>query len=276
MLYPTLLQLSELFFTFPVVLGCIALGVVAGFLGGMLGIGGGVIMVPGLLLLFDHLGLFPASATLVALGTSLSVIIFTSLAAARSQIKAGKVLWPVVRRLTLTLVIGGFAASWIAVVLPIAVLRTFIALFLLGVAAIMLANWKPNPARNLPGVVGSGLLGGAAGIISGLAGIGGGNVIVPTLVYHNVPMHNATATSSTLGVPVALSAALGYALLGPISSSQIGYIYLPATFLMVAAVIVSAPLGVKFAHRTDPARLKKYFAGLLLMVACRMLYTTYF
>ena len=241
----------------------------------MLGIGGGVIMVPGLLLLFDQLGLFPESGTLVALGTSLTVIIFTSLSAARTQIQAGKVLWPVVRSWTLWLVLGGLAASWIAVVLPAAVLRAFIALFLFGVAWIMLVSWKPEAGRNLPGSVGSALLGATAGVISGLAGIGGGNVIVPTLVYHNVPIHNATATSSTLGVPVALSAAAGYAVLGPVSSTQLGYIFLPAAGVILIAAVLFAPVGVRFAHRTDARRLKKYFGALLLVVASRMLYTAF-
>ncbi len=241
----------------------------------MLGIGGGVIMVPGLLLLFDQLGLFPESATLVALGTSLAVIVFTSTSAARAQIRVGKVLWPVVRAWFLWLIIGGFAASWIAVLLPTTVLRTFIALFLFGVAWIMLASWKPNPARNLPGGIGSALLGSCAGVISGLAGIGGGNIIVPTLVYHNVPMHNATATSSTLGVPVALSATVGYALLGPASGSQLGYIFLPAAGVMLVAAVLCAPIGVHFAHRTDATRLKKYFGALLLVVAGRMLYSAF-
>ena len=239
----------------------------------MLGIGGGVIMVPGLLLLFDQRGLFPDSATLVALGTSLAVIIFTSLSAARTQIQAGKVLWPVVRAWTLWLILGGLAASWIATLLPAVVLRTLIAGFLFVVAVIMLASWKPNPSRTLPDNLGSALLGSAAGVISGLAGIGGGNVIVPTLVYHNVPMHRATATSSTLGVPVALSAASGYALLGPVSVSQLGYIYLPAAGVMLIAAVLLAPLGVRFAHRTDAKRLKKYFGALLLVVASQILYT---
>lgn len=272
-LWPTLLQLSELFFTLPVVLGCALLGALAGFLGGMLGIGGGVIMVPGLLLLFDQLGLFPDSATLVALGTSLTVIVFTSLSAARAQVRAGKVRWPIVRHWTLSLVLGALAASWIAVLLPAAMLRGLIALFLFAVAWIMLTGWKPDPARSLPGGAGSAVLGGCAGVISGLAGIGGGNVIVPTLVYHNVPMHNATATSSTLGVPVALSAAAGYALLGPVTSSQVGYVFLPAAGIMLVAAVLFAPLGVRLAHHTDAQRLKRYFGGLLVVVACRMLYT---
>jgi len=88
-------------------------------------------------------------------------------------------------------------------------------------------------------------------------------------------MHNATATSSTLGVPVALAATIGYALVGPPGANQVGYIFVPAAVVMVLATIVCAPLGVRFAHRTNANLLKKYFAGLLLLVASRMLYTTY-
>lgn len=254
-------------------IACLCLGGLAGFLGGLLGIGGGVLMVPGLLLLFDALGLFPATGTLVAVGTSLAVIVFTSLSAARAQIAAGKVFWPIIKAWTPWLVLGGLAASVIAVSLPMAVLRGLISGFLFFVAAVMLANWKPDPARELPGLPGSMALGGAAGVISGLAGIGGGNVIVPTLVYHNVPMHNATATSSTLGVPVALAASIGYALQGGVSSTQIGYLYLPAVAALLVASVLFAPMGVRFAHRTDAARLKRYFGWLLILVATRMLYT---
>lgn len=263
----------DLFSTATLLITCLCLGGFAGFLGGLLGIGGGVLMVPGLLLLFDLLGLFPASATLVALGTSLSVIVFTSLSAARAQIRAGKVLWPVIVAWTPWLVIGGLAASWIAVSLPTALLRGLISGFLFLVAWIMLANWTPNPSRQLPGTLGSALLGGGAGVISGLAGIGGGNVIVPTLLFHNVPIHNATATSSTLGVPVALAASIGYALQGPITASQVGFVYLPAALALLIAAVVFAPLGVRTAHRIDAQRLKRYFGLLLIIVASRMLYT---
>ena len=251
------------------------MGALAGFLGGLLGIGGGVVMVPGLALLFDVLGLFPAQGTLIALGTSLLVIVFTSLSAARAQIRAGKVEWGLVKSLTPWLVLGGFAAGWLAVGLPMPVLRGFIALFLFAVAAIMLASWKPAPGREMPGLAGNAFLGSGAGLISGLAGIGGGNVIVPTLLYHNVPVHVATATSSTLGVPVAASAALGYALQGPLSSTQVGYIYLPAAAALVVVSVVLAPVGVRFAHKTEAARLKKWFGVLLILVASRMLYSAF-
>jgi len=233
-------------------------------------------MVPGLVVLFDLLGLFPATGTLFALGTSLFVIVFTSFSAARAQVRAGKVRWALVKRLAPWLVLGGFAAGWLAVILPVALLKGFIALFLLAVAAIMLINWTPRPGREMPGIAGSAALGSGAGLISGLAGIGGGNVIVPTFLYHNVPVHNATATSSTLGVPVAAAAAFGYALQGPITSTQVGFIYLPAAAALVIASVALAPVGVRFAHKTDAARLKKWFGILLILVASRMLFSALF
>ena len=265
--------MTDIFSIVTLVTTCILLGATAGFLGGLLGIGGGVIMVPGLLILFDLLGLFPDSATLVALGTSLTVIVFTSLSAARAQMRAGKVLWPLVRSWTPWLILGGLFASWIAVSIPLNLLRGLIALFLFTVAGIMLANWRPSPGRELPGLLGGAFIGSGAGVISGLAGIGGGNVLVPTLVFHNVPVHNATATSSAFGVPVAGSAALGYALQGTVSASQIGYIYLPAAAALLVASMLLAPIGVRVAHKTNAQVLKKWFGVLLVVVATRMLFT---
>ena len=260
--------MPDLFF----ISACLLLGAGAGFLGGLLGIGGGVVMVPGLLLLFEWRQLFATEALLVAVGTSLAVIIFTSASAGRAQIRAGRVQWPIIRAWTLWLVLGAWLASAIAVELGDTSLRAFIAVFLLAVALVMLLDWKPAPGRELPGRLGSAALGTAAGTVSGLAGIGGGNVIVPTLVYHNVPVHQATATSSVFGVPLASAAALGYALQGELTLWQWGYIYVPAALALLFASVLTAPLGVRCAHRIRPLALKRLFAGLLTLVAGRMLW----
>lgn len=256
---------------------CVAIGTLSGFLGGLLGIGGGVVIVPALILLFDALDLMPPDvSTPVAVATSLAVIVFTSLSAAWAQIRAGMVEWPIVRRWALFLILGSLCAGAIATALPTPVFRGFIGAFLLFVAAVMLTSWKPSPHRNMPGIGLSALLGAGGGLISGIAGIGGGNVIVPTLVYFNTPVHRATATSSTLGVPIAVAGTLGYIVAGWGLASQdgmAGYVYLPAFAAIVIASVIAAPIGVRVAHRVAPLPLRRAFGALLILVSARMLYS---
>ncbi len=267
-------------------IACLSVGALAGFLGGMLGIGGGVVIVPALILLFDRFGLFmPAdgldnTSTLIAVGTSLATIIFTSAAAARAQIKARMVDWPIIRTWTIPLMVGSFSAGYVAALMSMPLLRTLIAAFLLFVALVMLASWKPPAQRRLPGTTASALIGGGAGLVSGIAGIGGGNVIVPTLVYLSTPVHRATATSSTLGFPVALAGTLGYISRGwaetSFSDGALGYVYLPAFAALITTTILCAPIGVRAAHKLPALTLRKLFGALLFVVALRMLYTAYF
>jgi len=255
-----------------------AIGACSGFLGGLLGIGGGVVIVPALILLFDGFGILPSGlVTIVAVATSLACIVFTSLAAAYAQIRRNMVDWRVVRRWTGYLLAGSFLAGSVAETLSVIVFRSLIGCFLLFVAVVMLTSWKPSAHRRFPGLAVSAGLGSLGGLISGIAGIGGGNVVVPTLVYFNIPLHRATATSSALGVPIATAGALGYIAtgwnepaLGQIS--VLGYVYLPALAAIVAATLVAAPLGVRAAHALDPGPLRKIFGGLLVLVATRMLY----
>lgn len=260
----------------PVLLvACAGIGAVAGFLAGLLGIGGGVVIVPALLLVFDAVGITEGAARL-AVGTSLATIIVTSLAAARAQIRRGAVQWQIVRTWTPALLVGSLASGPIATHLPAGALPWFIGVFLLLVACIMLAQWRPAPHRTLPTGAANLLLGGTAGVVSGLAGIGGGNVIVPTLVYHNVPMQQASATSSTLGVPIALFGTLGFVLAGwsqpDLPAGSVGYVYLPAALTIAAITFLVAPLGVAVAHRSRADLLKRVFGALLLIVAGRILY----
>ena len=260
---------------------CLAIGAISGFLGGLLGIGGGVVIVPALIIVFDLTGVISSEqATVVAVATSLSCIVLTSLSAAVTQARAGMVDWEIVRRWVLFLVLGSFVAGSFADNLPSALFRTLIGTFLLFVAFVMLTSWKPSATRTRPGRGLSAMLGSAGGIVSGVAGIAGGNVIVPTLIYFNTPVHQATATSSTLGVPIALAGAIGYVLAGwsAVTSENgtswmLGYVYLPAFAAIVTTAVLAAPLGVKTAHKIEAARLRKVFGGLLIFVALRMLYS---
>ena len=253
------------------------IGAVSGFLGGLLGIGGGVVIVPALIILFDLAGLFgPHDATAVAVATSLSCIVFTSLSAAATQIRADMVDWIIVRRWAFFLVVGSFLSGSLAATLPTLLFRGFIGVFLLFVAFVMLTSWKPSPHRTAPGAFLSALLGLGGGLVSGIAGIGGGNVIVPTLIYFNTPVHRATATSSTLGVPIALAGALGYILSGlgrEPAAWMLGWVYLPAFLVIMAAAMLFAPLGVRVAHRVAPRPLRRTFGALLILVSARMLYS---
>lgn len=266
--------MNDLFFY----LGCAGIGALSGFLGGLLGIGGGVVIVPSLIFLFGAIGLFGSTeAVLFALGSSLCAIVFTSWSAARAQARAGMVRWEVVRRWAPFVVIGSLLAGFIATALGGEVLRFAIAAFLVFVAVVMMTSWKPAAHRSLPGWLGSATVGTTAGTVSGLAGIGGGNVIVPTLVYLNVPVHNATATASTLGVPLALAGAAGYVAAGwgaaPGVSGTLGFIHAPSVVAIVALSVMTAPVGVRLAHRIAPLPLRRGFGVLLLVVSARMVWS---
>jgi uncharacterized membrane protein YfcA len=256
-------------------IACVGVGAVAGFLAGLLGIGGGVVIVPALLLLFDLAELEGGSARL-AVGTSLATIIATSISAARAQIRRGAVDWDIVRAWTPALLAGSLASGPVAAVLPAGTLPWFIGSFLLLVSAIMLTRWRPAPHRVLPGPAGNLALGSTAGLVSGLAGIGGGNVIVPTLVYFNVPMQRAAATSSTLGFPIALFGSLGFVLAGwnepGLPPGSLGHVWLPAAAVIAVMTFLVAPFGVAAGHRMPAEVLRRIFGIALVLAAGRILW----
>ncbi len=254
----------------------IILGLGSGFIGGLLGIGGGVVIVPALVISYDLTRRFaPEQSLLIAVATSLACIIFTSASAGYTQYRAGKVRWDLFQKLLAFLLLGSFLAGWIAPLLPPEVFRGFIGIFLAMVAVIMLSNWQPDPKRSFPGFMGSASLGLGGGIAAGLAGIAGGNVIVPTLVFFNTPIHNATATASALGVPIALMGTIGYLSSSgfALDSGTLGYIDLYAFVPIVVGALIAAPQGVRFAHKVPAAKLKKLFGLLLVVVSARMLYS---
>ncbi|GIT39772.1 MAG: hypothetical protein Ct9H300mP8_09680 [Gammaproteobacteria bacterium] len=175
-----------------------------------------MIVVPALIILFDAVDLFPSdqfpanTATLLALGTSLSTIIFTSASAAYAQIRRGMVEWLVVRRWIVFLSLGSLGSSYVASSLSDLFLKTFIAAFVLFVACVMLTSWKPNPSRALPGAFPERGARFNRWPHRGIAGIGGANIMVPTLIYFNAPILRATATASAVGPPIALFGTIGY------------------------------------------------------------------
>jgi uncharacterized membrane protein YfcA len=251
------------------------LGAFAGILAGLLGVGGGIVIVPMLTFTFVAQQ-FPHQHLLhLALGTSLATIVFTSIASFRAHHRKGAVNWQVVRLISPGIVVGTLAGSWVAASLSTNFLKIFFVGFTFFVALQMLLDIRPKPHRQLPGgmvLFGSGSF---IGAISSLVGIGGGSMSVPLLVWCNVPMHGAIGTSAAIGFPIAISGAVGYILNGlsakGLPAGSFGFVYLPALIGVAGMSFLTAPLGARLAHRLPVSRLKKLFACLLIATGLKLL-----
>ncbi|MGE5471963.1 MAG: sulfite exporter TauE/SafE family protein [Bacteroidota bacterium] len=260
-------------------LGYIALGLFAGFFAGLLGIGGGSVMVPALVMLFAAQG-FPANDVMhLALGTSMAAIFFTSISSVRIHHAHGAVLWPIVARITPGIVLGTLLGTRIASLVPSKTLGLIFAIFICYVSVQMIINLKPKPHRELPGTLGTSLVGLAIGGISCLVAIGGGVLSVPFMTWCNVKVQNAIGTSAAIGFPIALGGALGYIFNGwsvaGLPEGSLGFVYLPAVIGVVAASVLTAPIGARQTHRLPVATLKRIFAGVLLALAAKMLWSLF-
>lgn len=252
------------------------LGATAGFLAGLFGVGGGTILVPVLLFLFDAQH-FPAEHQMhLALGTSMSVILFTALASLRKHHQHGAVNWHVVRSLTPGILLGTALGTLLAASIPTRGLGIFFALFVYFAAAQILLDMRPHASRQLPGMAGMTLTGTLTGWLSSLVSIGGGTIVTPFLLWCNVPLRNAIGTSAAIGFPVAVGGTLGYIATGLSSHTlpqpSLGFVYLPALMWVAFASVVTAPLGAMAAHRMKVGMLRKLFAVLLIALATKMLW----
>jgi uncharacterized protein len=249
----------------------VALGLCTGFLAGLLGLGGGMMMVPFLTFLLTARGFPEAHTVKTAVATSLATICFTSLSSVRAHHQRGAVLWPVAVVLAPGIVAGSFLGSQVAAALPGRVLGIVFALFVGFSATQMLLNRKPTPSRTLPGRAGMFGVGAAIGVLSALVGAGGAFISVPFMTWCNVPMHKAVATSSALGFPIALAGTIGYLIAGwnlpQMPGGTIGYLFWPGLLTLSAASILTAPLGARLAHSMDVAPLKRVFAVMLYGLA---------
>lgn len=250
-------------------------GALAGVLAGLLGVGGGVVIVPALTFLFTWQGLPSEHLMQAALGTSLGSILFTSVSSFRSHHRRGAVRWDVVRGIAPGILAGTLGGTFLAARLSTAFLKAIFVCFLFWVAVQMLLDIKPRPARGVPGVLGLTSVGGFIGGISSLVGIGGGTLSVPFLAWCNVPLHQAVGTSAAIGFPIALAGAVGYAWNGWGSGfpMSLGFLYLPALAGLVVASVLTAPLGARIAHHLPVRTLKRVFAVFLAVVASRMLWS---
>ncbi len=257
--------------------GLLALGAFTGFCAGLLGVGGGMMLVPFLTLLFTSMGFAGEAIVHMAIATSMATILFTSLSSVRAHHKRGAVRWPVVFALAPGILIGGMiGAGKVFAALKTSWLSLLFALFVGFSALQMLRNRRPAAHRQLPGTPGMVGAGSVIGFLSSLVGAGGGFVSVPFMTWCNVPIHNAVATSAALGFPIAAASVVGYIWSGwhqsGLPAGSLGYIYLPALGIIALASVLTAPLGARTAHRMDVGQLKKVFAALLLCLATYMLW----
>ena len=252
------------------------MGAGGGYAAGLLGIGGGMVLVPFITMIFTAKGFPPALVVHMAIATSLATIMFTSLSSVRAHHKHGAVQWRIVALLAPGIVAGSWVGPWIGKQMNTSALSLLFAAFVAFSAAQMLLNKKPAGGRALPGAPGMFAAGGVIGTVAGLVGAGGGFISVPFMTWCNVRIHQAVATSAALGFPIALSGTLSNIYFGwsepGLPRYSLGFIYLPALAVIVAASVVMAPLGARTAHRMDVAALKRAFAVVLFGLAAYMFY----
>ena len=253
----------------------LALGAFAGVMAGMLGVGGGLIIVPVLAWIFGRQSVSDALIMHLAIGTSLASIVITSISSIRAHHQRGAVLWPAFWRLTPGIVIGAWLGAAVADLLSSAALTKIFAVFVLMVAAQMAFGAKPAPQRELPKPTGMAATGVVIGMVSAIVGIGGGSLTVPFLSWCNIPIRQAVATSAACGLPIALAGALGFIVTGlnapHLPAWSLGYVYGPALVGVASASMLTAPLGAKLAHTLPTHSLKKVFAVFLAAVGSKML-----
>lgn len=254
----------------------LALGLASGFIAGLLGVGGGLVLVPVLSWIYARQG-FPAQYNIhMALGTSLAIIVLTSVSSLRAHHLHGAVRWPAVRRIVPGIVLGTLTGALAAAHFPDRGLRWFFVGFLFFAGSQMLIGFKPKAHRELPGWAGMTAVGSVIGMISSWVGIGGGTLSVPFLNWCNVRFQEAIGTSAAIGFPIAVSGFAGYAISGQAASGlpqySLGFIYLPALAMVALLSMVSAPWGARLTHTLPVTNLRKIFAALLLFMAVHMSY----
>jgi len=261
---------------FEVALIYLLLGAFAGIVAGLLGVGGGLIIVPVLVAVFQLQSFDPQIVMQLALGTSLATIVFTSLSSVFAHHRRGAVVWGMVVKLAPGMLLGAMIGAYVADIASGELLKLLFAVFEVAVAVYLFIG-APVAANVFQGALkwteslGVSV---AIGTISAVLGIGGGTLTVPYLCLRDTKIRQAIAVSAACGIPIAVSGALAYCFFGldeaslPAYSS--GFIYWPALAGIVAASLITAPLGAALAHRLPVAILRKIFSVVLIVMASIM------
>jgi uncharacterized protein len=253
-------------------------GACSGFIAGLFGIGGGLILVPILALIFSHLNYDPNIIMHMAIGTSLSAMIITSIGSVMAHKKNGNILWPVFRHLAMGMIIGALIGASITNHIPGHYLKLIIGCFSLWIAYSMFRDLKNKsaPSSALPSVPMQSLTGGAIGIASAIFGIGGGSFTVPYLSHHSVPMKKSVGTSAACGLVIAIVATTGFMWFGTEKMvhvpQAIGYINIQAFLGIGIMSFITAKYGAKAANNFPAKKLKASFAVLMIVIAVYFFY----
>lgn len=255
------------------------LGCVAGFFAGLLGVGGGIILVPGLYIIFEKLstplGYSRADLMHVSVGTSLAIIIPTAISSVLAHNRRGCVDLSLVKRLGTGIIIGVTVATFIAHDLSSNNLRMIFATVILILAFIMLADHqKLKIADQMPSAPIAALAGSIIGIVSALIGIGGATLSVPFMSMHGVQMRKAVGSAAAIGLVIAIPASIGFMVIGwgrgGLPPLSLGFVNILAWICVIPASIFMAPLGAKVAHKVSVRHLKIFFAIFMILMALNM------
>ena len=249
------------------------LGAFSGFIAGLLGVGGGLIIVPALLYLLA--GEVEQSILMhTAVATALAVIIFTSISSVYAHHQHKAIYWQYFSKLTPTILLGALSGAILTKTMSFDFMRLFFAAFELSVAAILYFGLSSSNAINKLSQWVWWLVGYFIGLVSAIVGSGGGTMTTPFLTYNKVNIKNAIATSATVGLPIAIAGALGFILIGwdmENAVSSFGFIHIQALLSIVSMSVIFAPFGAKVAHRVNGKKLKKFFALFLLALGLSVL-----
>jgi uncharacterized membrane protein YfcA len=264
----------------PMLAALLAAGAAGGLLAGLLGVGGGIVIVPVLDLALVTAGVDPAVAMHVAVATSMATIVPTSISSSRSHANRGSIDFAVVRRWSLPIVIGALAGSFLASSVDARVLAgVFGTVATLAALKMVLPLDHVVLSPSIPGGVPGAAIPGSIGAISAMMGIGGGTLSVPSMTLCGEPVHKAVGTAALLGLWISVPATVGYLLAQPGHAAMppwtIGWVSVPGLAIIAPVAWLLAPVGARLAHALDRRRLSAAFGAFLLLVAARMLYRAF-
>lgn len=258
----------------PMIALLLVIGVFAGVIAGLLGVGGGIVLVPAFFYMFNHLGYGGPQLMQVCVATSLATIMATSMRSVMAHRRKGAVDWEILRQWWPWIVIGAIVGVFVAVTLKSSTLTAIFGVLAM-IAGLYMAfgrdSWRVAPT--MPAQPARGILATLIGFVSVLMGIGGGTFGVPMMTLFNMPIHRAIATASGFGMVIAVPSVIGFLFLAVDQAPPytIGAVNIPAFLLVIGTTFLATPWGVRLAHSMNPKPLKRAFAVFLVLVALNML-----